>query len=291
MWSHSVHSLVAGPSKWLKNTVYFTREVLGWPVSLPSLQVVSLECKLRRAMKVEPRQVREFVRLRQATLGGALPQLATWCQSGCIASWTSALNEAHRRGWSALDRVDGKKCWVYTAEWTSVRKSIRTSCIGSERAAEDALAMRLVERMKGEPLMREFESRAFTRAFFKVSRSVKKVCGSSACVALCRLFLGGVSVPSKHQHSGGCCVCMQWHTGGLEAIIARGCFRVPLSAFRALAWLKDEPPPVLPLLIVRNAQLVNDGLIRRLGTLARVIVEVLHTCRHRQLGNELIETA
>eukprot|EP00971_Amphidinium_carterae_P240070 4766447-Amphidinium_carterae.3 len=99
----------------------------------------------------------------------------------------------------------------------SVRKSIRTTCIGSERAAEDALAVRLVERMKGEPLMRQFESGAFTRAFFKVSRRVK-----------------------------------QWHTGGLEAIIARGCFRTPLSAFRALAWLKDEPPQVLPLLIIRN---------------------------------------
>eukprot|EP00971_Amphidinium_carterae_P143998 2853518-Amphidinium_carterae.1 len=92
-----------------------------------------------------------------------------------MSSCLSALNEAHHRGWSALDRIDGKKCWVYTGEWMSVRKSIRTSCIGLERAAEDALAMRLVARMKGEPLIGQFESGAFTTAFFKVSRRVKQV--------------------------------------------------------------------------------------------------------------------
>eukprot|EP00971_Amphidinium_carterae_P334175 6469293-Amphidinium_carterae.1 len=54
MWSRSVRSLVAGPSRWLKDAVYYAREVLGWPASLPCLGSVSLECKLRRAMKVKP---------------------------------------------------------------------------------------------------------------------------------------------------------------------------------------------------------------------------------------------
>eukprot|EP00971_Amphidinium_carterae_P018308 360979-Amphidinium_carterae.1 len=37
LWSSTVNSLVAGPSRWLQNAVYFTREALGWPVSLPNL--------------------------------------------------------------------------------------------------------------------------------------------------------------------------------------------------------------------------------------------------------------
>eukprot|EP00971_Amphidinium_carterae_P334176 6469293-Amphidinium_carterae.2 len=89
-------------------------------------------------------------------------------------------------------------------------------------AAQEFLASRLVERMRSEPLMRQFETNAFARALFKVSRKVRQVCGPAACVALCRLFLRGICVPSKHCHAGCCCLCFEWHTGGLEAIVSRG---------------------------------------------------------------------
>eukprot|EP00971_Amphidinium_carterae_P000064 1461-Amphidinium_carterae.2 len=41
LWPRIVHSLVAGPFRWLQHAVYFTREALGWPVSLPNLIVFS----------------------------------------------------------------------------------------------------------------------------------------------------------------------------------------------------------------------------------------------------------
>eukprot|EP00971_Amphidinium_carterae_P345814 6486960-Amphidinium_carterae.1 len=141
--------------------------------------------------------------------------------------------------------------------------------------------------MEHEPLMHQFETNAFARAFFVACKRVKQLCGTSACVALCRLFLGGVAMHSKHLHDGGCCLCMQWHTGGIPAIVARGCFRRPLSAFRSLEWLASEPPQVLPVLVVRSVSLMSDAEFRRLGRLSRILVEIIHTCRHQHVGVEL----
>eukprot|EP00971_Amphidinium_carterae_P320249 6365865-Amphidinium_carterae.1 len=88
-WTSSVHSLVAGPSRWLRNAVHYAGEVLGWPVSLPSLRVLSIECKLQRAMKLEPAKLRMLCRLQQSVEARTAATLSTWCASGCTASWTA----------------------------------------------------------------------------------------------------------------------------------------------------------------------------------------------------------
>eukprot|EP00971_Amphidinium_carterae_P288980 5738157-Amphidinium_carterae.1 len=112
-------------------------------------------------MKLEPAKLSELLALRHRISPSTLLNLQTWCSSGCIASWTQVMADALRHGWSVLDRKDGKRCWVYSAEWTSIRLSIRSECIGSMRAAENSIAARLVKRMGSEPLMREFETDAF----------------------------------------------------------------------------------------------------------------------------------
>eukprot|EP00971_Amphidinium_carterae_P000065 1461-Amphidinium_carterae.3 len=141
--------------------------------------------------------------------------------------------DALRHGWSDLDRKDGRRCWVYSAEWASIRLSICSECIGSMRAAENSIAARLVQRMGSEPLMREFETDAFARAF---SRQANEL---GMCVELLRV-----------SRCVGCFLAVSpshWHTGDLAAVVARGCFRCPLSVFRAMAWLVDEPPgPATP---------------------------------------------
>eukprot|EP00971_Amphidinium_carterae_P149804 2969741-Amphidinium_carterae.1 len=242
-------------------------------------------------MKLEPAKLRTLCMLQRSVEARTATTLSTWCASGCTASWTAVMADAHRRGWSVLERLDGKRCWVYTAAWQNIRLSVRKLCVGSERAACDAIAARLLQQMGTEPLMRQFESGAFSRAFCSASKKVQKACGSSACVALCRLFLGGVAVPSKHVHDGGCCACFDWHTGGLGAIVARGCYRRRLSGFRAMAWLSEEEPQALPLLVIRCASSEGAAWVRRLGALSRLLVELLHTCRFQRIGNELHQTA
>eukprot|EP00971_Amphidinium_carterae_P035713 702937-Amphidinium_carterae.5 len=58
-----------------------------------------------------------------------------------------------------------------------------------------------------------------------------------------------------------------------------------------MAWLSEEPPQILPLLVIRCVSSEGAALVRRHGALSRLLVEILHTCCFQHVGNELHSTA
>ena len=277
-WNKCINALLAGPHQWLGPLTFFTQKHLGWPSSLPSLDLWAVESKLRELA----RHSLDFDRLwdniqldRDDDLAILAYPIFSWTRDGCVNSWRAAGELGRRNHWLKLrGHSSGSVQWVFTKAWSSLRPMMKSTLLPEKSACIDFFVIKFCRRFVAEPLAAPFLTRAFSLACIAASRRLARMHGAQGAVCLSRLLLG-VFHKSSHHHRGSCCFFLDFHTGFPHSVLTRGCYRRALSAFRAFTFLQHASPTVFFEFVLLHH---DDVALRHLNSLARALVEVQHSC-------------